>query len=38
MWSYEEDVYNPDEAAEVVGRWLEAGGTLPEGFVVPELG
>jgi predicted SnoaL-like aldol condensation-catalyzing enzyme len=37
MWSYEEDVYNPDEAAEVVGRWLEAGGTLPEGFVVPEL-
>jgi ketosteroid isomerase-like protein len=37
QWSYEEDVYNPDEAAEVVGRWLEAGGSLPEGFVIPEL-
>ena len=27
MWSYEEDVYNPREAEEVVSAWMEAGGT-----------
>ena len=28
-WSYEEDVYSPAEAGEVVRRWLKAGGTIP---------
>jgi ketosteroid isomerase-like protein len=28
-WAYEEDVYNPDEAGEVVGRWVAAGGIIP---------
>lgn len=37
-WSYEEDAYNPDEAPKVIAAWLEAGGTLPEGLEVPELG
>ena len=32
QWSYEEDIYSPDEAFDVVGRWVEAGGQLPEGF------
>ena len=27
-WSYEEDVYSPKEAGEVVARWLAAGGTI----------
>jgi len=30
LWSYQEDLYNPREAEEVVGRWLEAGGRLPQ--------
>lgn len=29
LWSYQEDLYNPREAEQVVGRWLEAGGQLP---------
>ena len=29
QWSYEEDVYNPKEAEEVIGRWIQAGGTVP---------
>lgn len=28
MWSYEEDLYSPREAGEVVKRWLAAGGTM----------
>ena len=28
-WSYEEDVYNPAEAAEVIGKWVSAGGVIP---------
>jgi len=32
QWGYEEDVYNPAEGPPVVQAWLEAGGTLPEGF------
>ncbi len=28
MWSYEEDVYSPREAGDVVKRWLAAGGTI----------
>ncbi|MBX6389957.1 MAG: nuclear transport factor 2 family protein [Frankia sp.] len=28
-WSYEEDVYNPREAEEVVRRWVAAGGVIP---------
>lgn len=31
-WSYEEDVYNPQEAPGVIAAWVEAGGRLPEGF------
>ena len=27
-WSYEEDVYSPKEAGQVVARWLDAGGTI----------
>jgi len=29
LWSYQEDLYNPNEGAEVVKRWLAAGGKLP---------
>ena len=29
LWARQEDVYNPLEAQEVVGRWLAAGGNLP---------
>ena len=28
LWSLQEDLYNPQEAAEVVKRWLAAGGKL----------
>ena len=28
-WSYEEDVYNPAEAAETIKAWVAAGGTPP---------
>jgi predicted SnoaL-like aldol condensation-catalyzing enzyme len=28
-WSFEEDVYNPREAEDVVARWVAAGGVLP---------
>ncbi len=28
-WSFEEDVYNPREAEDVVARWVAAGGILP---------
>jgi predicted SnoaL-like aldol condensation-catalyzing enzyme len=27
-WSYEEDVYNPNEAQAVVSRWIKAGGVI----------
>ena len=27
-WSYEEDVYSPREAGDVVKRWLDAGGSM----------
>jgi len=37
QWAYEEDCYNPDAGPAVVGAWLEAGGRLPEGMIVPEL-
>jgi hypothetical protein len=29
LWSYQEDLYNPSEAGEVMKRWIEAGGQLP---------
>jgi ketosteroid isomerase-like protein len=29
LWSFQEDLYNPREADEVVKRWLIAGGTIP---------
>jgi hypothetical protein len=29
LWSYQEDLYNPREAEEVMKRWLAAGGKLP---------
>lgn len=29
QWSYEEDVYNPREAEDVIRRWVAAGGSLP---------
>ncbi|MEM7412010.1 MAG: nuclear transport factor 2 family protein [Myxococcota bacterium] len=29
LWSLQEDLYNPREAEEVVGRWLRAGGKRP---------
>ena len=29
QWSYEEDVYNPDEGAETVEAWVAAGGAPP---------
>jgi predicted SnoaL-like aldol condensation-catalyzing enzyme len=28
-WSYEEDIYNPDEGVATVISWVEAGGELP---------
>ena len=28
LWSFQEDLYNPREAEEVVKRWLAAGGKL----------
>jgi len=30
LWSYQEDLYNPREAEEVVKRWLLAGGEMPK--------
>lgn len=30
-WSYEEDVYNPQEAEAAIASWVAAGGTLPGG-------
>ena len=29
LWSFQEDLYNPREAEEVMKRWLAAGGKLP---------
>ena len=29
QWSYEEDVYNPREAQQVVEAWIAAGGVIP---------
>jgi uncharacterized protein (TIGR02246 family) len=29
LWSYQEDLYNPSEAAQVIKRWLADGGELP---------
>jgi ketosteroid isomerase-like protein len=29
QWSYEEDVYNPDEFGPVIEAWVAAGGTMP---------
>ena len=26
LWSYQEDLYNPSEAAQVIKRWLANGG------------
>lgn len=31
QWSYQEDVYNPTQAADVFARWVAAGGVLPSG-------
>ena len=28
-WSYEEDIYNPDEAPPVIEAWVAAGGKMP---------
>ena len=28
LWSYQEDVYNPNEATEMMKRWIAAGGKL----------
>lgn len=28
LWSYQEDLYNPTEGADTIGRWLAAGGEL----------
>ena len=28
QWSYEEDVYNPQEAESVVSSWVKAGGSV----------
>lgn len=28
LWSYQEDIYNPREAEQVVAQWLAAGGEL----------
>jgi predicted SnoaL-like aldol condensation-catalyzing enzyme len=35
QWSYEEDVYNPDEGAAVIGAWVEAGGVMPAAEAPP---
>jgi hypothetical protein len=35
LWSYEEDMYNPAEAATVVKAWLDAGGTFAGPEQVP---
>ncbi len=32
-WSYEEDVYNPEEEVVTVRSWVEAGGRIPPGVV-----
>ena len=29
LWSFQEDLYNPREAEEVMKRWVAAGGRLP---------
>lgn len=29
-WSFEEDVYNPNDGQRAIGAWLKAGGKLPE--------
>jgi hypothetical protein len=34
-WSYEEDVYNPREAKDVIMKWIAAGGEIPGG-VIPD--
>ena len=28
LWSYQEDLYNPTEGADTIGRWIAAGGEL----------
>ncbi len=28
-WSFEEDVYSPAEAQDVINRWIAAGGVIP---------
>jgi ketosteroid isomerase-like protein len=28
LWSYQEDLYNPNEAGDVMKRWIAAGGQL----------
>ena len=28
LWSFQEDIYNPNEAQEMIGRWIAAGGKL----------
>ncbi|MFT5696384.1 MAG: hypothetical protein ACI9QQ_002364, partial [Myxococcota bacterium] len=28
LWSYQEDLYNPKEGAEVIQAWIKAGGKL----------
>ena len=28
LWSFQEDIYNPNEATEMMKRWLAAGGKL----------
>ncbi len=30
QWSYQEDVYNPNEGQKVFERWIAAGGQLPD--------
>ena len=29
QWSYEEDVYSPNEAGKIIAEWVEAGGVVP---------
>ncbi|MCD9625636.1 nuclear transport factor 2 family protein [Rhabdothermincola salaria] len=36
QFSYQEDLYNPTEGAEVFGRWIAAGGVLPAGVSSPD--
>ena len=31
LWSFQEDVYNPVEAQEMMKRWMAAGGVLASG-------